>query len=292
NRIGAEWRTDLQIGTNPAVVSQFFQPLSFDLRYFVSPEVRFEQSNVNVFSETEPFAQYRTTESEMSLAVGREIGNSGELRAGAVFSTGSARLQIGDETLPNLDFDRGGYFVRLRRDTLDDLEFPTSGSNVDLTWTMLRSELGSDTSANLAEFEWNRVRSFGRHTVAFGLDLATTESGEVSVLDFFDLGGFLALSGLDRGQLRGPHAGLARAIYYRRFGADSVGPFDSPIYIGGSLEAGNVWEDRDDISIDSALINGSLFIGLDTLVGPLFLATGFSEDADSSVYLFLGSPLR
>ena len=37
NRLGAEWRTDLQVGTDPAVFSEFYQPLSFDLRYFVAP---------------------------------------------------------------------------------------------------------------------------------------------------------------------------------------------------------------------------------------------------------------
>ncbi|MEM1262555.1 MAG: patatin-like phospholipase family protein [Pseudomonadota bacterium] len=292
NRLGAEWRTDLQIGTNPRLNSEFYQPLSFDLRYFVSPQVRFEQRNVNVFSATEPFARYRATQSEFALSVGRELGNSGELRVGVAHSTGSARLQIGDEALPNLDFDRGRYFARLRRDTLDDLQFPRNGTQLDLAWSLFRPELGSDTKASLMSASWTRVRSYGRHSLAFGLDLATTESGEVSVLDFFDLGGFLSLSGLDRGQLRGPHAALARLLYYRRLGADSVGLFDWPLYIGASLESGNVWEDRDDVSLDSALVNGSGFVGMDTTFGPLFLAAGFSEDGDTSIYLFLGSPIR
>lgn len=292
NRLGAEWRTDLQIGTNPIVRSEFYQPLSFDLRYFISPEVEFEQRNVNVFSDTEPFARYRATQSEFALSIGRELGISGEFRVGVAYSTGSARLQIGDEMLPNLDFDRGGYFARLRRDTLDDPQFPRNGTQLDLAWQLFRPELGSDTKASLVSASWTRVRSFGRHSLAFGLDLATTESGEVSVLDFFDLGGFLTLSGLDRGQLRGPHAALARIIYYHRLGADSVGLFDWPLYVGASLERGNVWEDRDDASFGSALVNGSGFIGMDTTFGPLFLAAGFSEDGDSSVYLFLGSPIR
>ncbi len=292
NRLGGEWRTDLQIGTNPQLVSEFYQPLSFDLRYFVSPAVRFEQRNVNVFSDTEPFARYRTTESEAALSIGRQLGSSGEVRIGAARSVGSARLQIGDETLPNLDFDRGGYFFTLRRDTLNDPQFPTRGGRFDLEVDLLRPELGADTKANLVRLQWTRLKTFGRHSVAFALDAGTTESGDVSVLDFYDLGGFLSLSGLDRDQLRGPHAGLARAVYYRRFGVATPGLFDWPLYIGASIEAGNVWERRDDISFDSLRINGSAFIGLDTLFGPLFLASGIAEGGDTSVYLFLGSPLR
>ena len=292
NRLGAEWRNDLQIGTSPALAAEFYQPLSGDLRFFVAPSVAFDQLNINVFSDTEPFARYRTTTSEFSLAAGRELGISGEFRVGVAYSTGSARLQVGDEALPNLDFDRGRYFLRLRRDTLDDPQFPRVGGQVELAVDALRPELGSDNKANLVRLSWDRVRSFGRHSFAFGLDLGTTESGNASVLDFFDLGGFLNLSGLDREQLRGPHAALARTVYYRRFGAENSGLFDWPLYVGGSLEAGNVWETRDAVSLDTALFNGSLFVALDTAFGPLFLAGGLSEGGNSSVYLFLGAPLR
>ena len=34
--------------------------------------------------------------------------------------------------------------------------------------------------------------------------------------------------------------------------------------------------------------NGSLFIGLDTLLGPVYFATGFDEGGGSAYYLFLG----
>ena len=61
-----------------------------------------------------------------------------------------------------------------------------------------------------------------------------------------------------------------------------------PVYIGASIEAGNVWTSRHDISFDSARTNGSLFIGLDTLLGPVYFATGFDEGGGSAYYLFLG----
>ena len=31
NRLGAEWRTDLQLGTDPALLTEFYQPLEFRL---------------------------------------------------------------------------------------------------------------------------------------------------------------------------------------------------------------------------------------------------------------------
>ena len=61
------------------------------------------------------------------------------------------------------------------------------------------------------------------------------------------------------------------------------------MYIGASLEAGNVWQNRQDVSFDSLLTNGSLFLGLDSFLGPLYLAAGFSEDGETSLYLFIGA---
>ena len=61
-----------------------------------------------------------------------------------------------------------------------------------------------------------------------------------------------------------------------------------PAYIGMSLEAGNVWERRTDISFGSARKDASLFLGFDTLLGPVYLATGFEEGGPSALYLFLG----
>ena len=292
NPLGAEWRTDLQIGTNPRLFSEFYQPLSFDLRYFISPELLVEQRNIDVFENAEPFARFRFTSAQIGLSGGRELGNSGEVRVGVRRSSGNARLKIGDESLPNADFDSGSYFLSLRRDTLDDPQFPRAGTALGMELEFERPELGSDTHVDLITANWTKVRSFERNTFAFGLKLATSSNGVPTLQDLYSLGGFLNLSGLDSGQIRGPHAGVARIIYYRQLTGSGGSLFDWPMYIGTSLEAGNVWQTRDEVSLDSLVFSGSAFIGLDTFFGPLFFATGLSEDGDSTFYLFLGAPFR
>jgi NTE family protein len=69
---------------------------------------------------------------------------------------------------------------------------------------------------------------------------------------------------------------------------DASAAFTLPIYAGGSLEAGNVWQNRDAISFNSLDLAGSLFLGLDTPVGPLYLAGGLAEGGVKSMYMFLG----
>ena len=106
--------------------------------------------------------------------------------------------------------------------------------------------------------------------------------------DFYSLGGLFDLSGLAQDAISGPQFGIARAIYYRRIGSGQDGLFDVPTYLGFSLELGNVWLRRSDVSASSALFNGSAFLGFDTVLGPVYFAAGFGEGGDKTLYLLLG----
>ena len=104
------------------------------------------------------------------------------------------------------------------------------------------------------------------------------------------MGGFLRLSGLDYGQISGPHAALGKLVYYRRLGDYSGGLLEVPVYLGASAEVGNVWQDRSDIDADSLLVNGSVFAAFETLFGAIYVAVGLAEGGDRAFYLSIGSP--
>ncbi|MDH3621080.1 MAG: patatin-like phospholipase family protein [Gammaproteobacteria bacterium] len=291
NRLGAEWRTDLRLGTDPRVFSEFYQPLSFDSRLFIAPRINIEQSNINAFVDTSTVARVRLSEAEAGLDFGRELGRVGELRVGLFRGLGEARVKIGDPSLPNVDFNTGGAFARLRFDTFDNPRFPRRGLRSDIRWTLSRPGFGADHEFDTIEGEATQTWSRGKNSLQLGLSYATTLESDNAIQDFFPMGGFLRLSGLERGEIAGPHAALAKLVYYRRVG-DTSGILDTPIYLGMSAEAGNVWTERSDISFDSMLLNGSIFAGFDTLLGPVYLAAGFAEHGQSNFYLFIGAPPR
>ena len=291
NRLGAEWRNDLQLGTDPAFYSEFYQPLSFNSRVFVAPYINLEQSNIDAFVMDETIARLRLSEAETGLEFGRELGRVGEFRFGVYRGFGEARVKVGDPSIPNIDFDTGGAFVRLRFDTLDNARFPRSGLLSDLQWTLSRPGLGADAEFDTIEGEILQTWSRGKNSVQLGLGYATTLESDNTIQDYFPLGGFLRLSGLERGEISGPHAALAKLVYYRRLG-DTSGILDTPVYLGLSAEAGNVWQTRSEMNFDSLLLNGSVFVGLDTYIGPVYFAAGFAEGGQSNVYLFIGTPPR
>lgn len=292
NRLGAEWRTDLQLGTDPTLLTEFYQPLSFDSRLFVAPRLELRQSNLNAFSLDDTVARYRVTEGDLRLDIGRELGTIGEFRVGIYRGGGQARVKVGDPSIPNIEFDTGGAFAQLRFDTVDNSRFPRKGVLADIRWNLSRPGLGADNKFDTFEGEYSQTWSRGKNSLQFGLVYATTINSDTTVQDYFPLGGFLRLSGLERGEISGPHAALTRLVYYRRVGDTTGDLFETPIYVGFSAEAGNVWQTRDEISFDTLQINGSLFAGVDSFFGPVYLAAGFAENNETNFYLFIGAPPR
>ena len=291
NSLGAEWRTDLRLGTEPLLVTEFYQPLSFNSRYFVAPRLDMEQTNFNVFTAGDNVARYRVSDALIALDVGRELGLWGEVRLGVFRGIGEARLNIGDPVFPNVEFQTGGVFASFNVDTLDNAQIPLHGSQVNIEWTLGRPGLGSDDNYESISAFASKVWTTGRHSLNAGVNFNTSRDADDIVQNFFTLGGFLNLSGFAPGQISGPHSALARLSYYRRSG-QIKGAFAVPLYIGASLEAGNVWQSRSDISMDSLLIHGSVYLGLDTFVGPVIFAAGFGEGGNKSLYLSIGSPIN
>jgi NTE family protein len=292
NAQGAEWLTDLQLGTDPLLASEFYQPFRAGSAPFVAPRIGLRQRNLSIFDGSDAIARYRISEVEAGLDFGTEIGSIGEFRLGAYRGFGKARVKVGDPTLPNAEFDTGGVLARLRFDTRDDAQFPRSGIRADLRWNASLPGLGADERYDTVELEFENTWSVGKNSVQLGAIYATTLDSKDAIQDLFTLGGFLRLSGLERGEISGPHAALARLVYYRRVSESTGGIFNVPIYLGASLETGNTWDDRGDISFDSALLNGGLFAGFDTPIGPVYLGAGLAEGGNSNYYLFFGAPPR
>ena len=62
-----------------------------------------------------------------------------------------------------------------------------------------------------------------------------------------------------------------------------------PAYIGASVEAGNVWDSREAVSVESLIYAGSVFVGIDSPLGPIFFGYGQAEGGNDSFYLSFGS---
>ena len=284
NNLNAEWRTGLQLGDEPGVFTEWHQPLDPLSRYFVNARLEYLNSNMNVFDNAgNKLARYRLSAAGFEFAIGREFGTWGEGRLGYRRESGSAEINIGTPA-PDIDVDSGELFVRLSDDKLDDLHFPGSGHFGQLEYIASRESYGASTDYDQWLLSYTHAISWGQNSLVAGILGGTTVDDNAPLEGLFELGGFLNLSGFQVGELSGQHLGLLRLIYMHRL----VDVRFFKTYAGASLETGNVWQRSEDVSLDNSITAGSVFLGFDTPIGPLYLGYGMTDTDRQSAYIYLG----
>ncbi|HEX6833136.1 MAG TPA: hypothetical protein VF132_06340, partial [Rudaea sp.] len=202
-------------------------------------------------------------------------------------------LRVGaPEQLPNFSSSFGGTILRMVFDDLDNSAFPTHGSRVDVSEEILLNELGSSDNAHITRARWDTVLSSGPNNFLIGAGVNSANGGgrALQIAAFSPLGGLTNLSGYAENQLFATQTALARLVYYRRL-TDAQALFSVPVYLGASAELGGVWDTRRAIGSD-AIPAGSVFLGVDTFLGPVFLGYGYARGGHSAAYLTFGSLLR
>ncbi len=287
NKLGAEWLTRAQIGDVQELYSEFYQPLDAGSRYFVAPYLNLGSQNIEATLDDDPVAEYRLERYGFGLNLGRQIGTSGEVRLGVGQAWGEANVRIGDQDLPKASFNEGFYELKYSFDTLDNVYFPHHGEDIRLTLRQFEPDLGSDQRYRQWDFKLDKALSSGPNTFVLGGRYGRTLDDADVVVSSMVMGGARQLSGFRQNSLSGQNLSLARVVYYRRLTPRAYLPLDFPLYLGGSLERGRVW--NNDNEFDSGYINAaSIFLGFDTPLGPLSFSYGFNTEDQKAVYLNLG----
>ncbi len=251
NRRAGELRLATQIGDSPLVSAEFYQPLDVGLRYFINPQIFYDSRTFSRFEGGEEIEEFRVNRYGGGISAGRVLGRWGEFRIGLRRYTGDAEVRIGDPGVPDIDIDGAEAFLRLSYDTLDNRNWPRAGALHQWEWIESVEGLGADSDFSQSLLRATVAKSWGRNTVLAGVRFNYTADGVAPVQNRFRSGGFFNLSGFVQDALSGQQELALVSAYYRRLGNIQR----LPAYAGFSLEYGNVFEDRDDISLspDDAL---------------------------------------
>lgn len=288
NSLGAEWRNFVQIGGNIKLETDFYQPLNENQEYYIDPYLGYQQYDLDISNESSrERTRFRVRQAQIGVEVGRNLARWGRLSLGLHYNAGKNELRIGQSSADEGDFNDSGYSIRWAADTLDSLNFPTSGYFGNLHYYSALTALGADQEFQTLSLDAFKPYSWGKSTLIPRFRLAGALSGDLGPQNLFMLGGFLNLSGYQSGQISGQYIAFGELIYMYRLDNASAA-FTIPLYAGGSLEVGGAWNDLDDVSFDTLIPAGSLFLGADTPLGPLYLGAGLSDGSNASLYLTLG----
>jgi len=288
NSLGAESRWDMQVGSSPLFGTELYLPLDNIARYFIAPHLQVEEHDLPQDEGGRQVGEFRISSFDEGVDFGRELGSWGEVRLGALDSRGNSHVYLGDFKVPASSFNLPEYFLRFGYDTLDTANFPHSGQSLT-SQLSYEGNGGGEQGSNQYTIDYRAAHSWAKNTVGLWLSSGSTIGGsQTNVRTFFPLGGFLNLSGVPTQSIAGPQYAIGRLIYLRKVGNGGEGILDVPAYVGVSLEDGNVWSSRNQISFGNTRKDASLFFGADTYIGPAYFAVGYDESGSITLYVFLG----
>lgn len=300
---GTEWRNQVGIGQTPRLFSEIYQPLGFQLGnsndWIAAASVELERRTINLFDvdSGRALARLQRDASTIAADLGQPWGRLGEIRLGIVHQDWRITPKlIAQQTVANdgrLDQNWHETGLRLKAvvDQLDFANFPQRGYRVLMEAAAGQQNGGTTVRhASFTRFELQAtaVRSWGVHTLNLNARTLIARQPEDSAQGPYTLGGFQQLSGYQPGQLTGNTLLFGRATYYQRLRDTPV--LTRGFFVGGSLETGNAWSQREPVSLRDLRLAASVFVGADTGIGPLYVALGRAPKGGSAVYLFIGRP--
>ncbi len=289
NSLGAEWVTDMQVGHTDRIMSEFYQPIDIQHRYFVAPLIELKQSTTDLFSNDKLIARYGIKRSRIGLDIGRDMGQYGQVRLGIRAGVVNPSLAIGSPSLsPGADsISEGAFVASLLLDQLDSVYFPRSGWLASAILYNANSSLGADDAYTKWDARGTLVRSFDRHTFSLTGVANGSMDGTLPKYDQNQWGGFLRQSGYQVGQLLGESLTFGRLMYYNKLKEYQI--FDG-LYVGFSLEFGKMRNPLVPGNTTDLIKSAATFVATDSPIGPVYFAYGRADDGNSSFYLFLGLP--
>jgi NTE family protein len=284
NSTGGEWTSILAVGNDPTIETYLFQPIGKNLDFFFLPRATVKREKFNLYEDTDRIAEYKVREFEIAAGIGYEFGSRAAILSNLVYSSLKSEIQVGDPSLSELEIDIGYLELAYRYDTLDDIDFPSRGSLIRLSYIDAMESLGSDVEYSQWESKTGTVRTWNDFSLMFVLKAGGTDGGETEPTRQFRLGGYGNLTALKPDQLTGRQMGIAQVALFRRF----EGIKFLPAFVGGLFEYGGAWDDWDDADTDSSIFSGTAFIAVDSPMGPAQVGMAFSDKGDQSFYIRIG----
>lgn len=284
DRFGSEFRALSILGEDPTLLLDLYKYVRPRLKLFLNPQLYAERREVPVYDGRDKIFTTEVTQYGGGLSAGREFGRHASLELGARLFSGSVDTEVGTNPIGDFDYDGGEYFLRAVYDRLDDRYFPGSGSLIDARLLTSDDGLGADAEYEQLVVDALIARSLGRHTFMGGARYYETLDEQAPVYARFRAGGFARLSGFNDQELTGQNFAMGLAGYrYHVAGSGLL-----PASLGMTVEYGQVAENADDL-FDDALLNGSLYFGYRSPIGPLYLGVGLAEGGRQRLFLRVGN---
>lgn len=286
NRLDGQWRTDLEVGRDFNLQSEWYQPASLGSELFLAPKVFYSDQQRDLRFSSETRYGYEYTRTGAAVELGSVFGRFGEIRAGVTYAYAATRTQAGP-IIPERSYHQGGFTLRSVYDQLDSVYFPHEGGAARINYFSSRDNFGADLRYDRLDISAKRALTRGRTTVQVNLRMASSLDTTLPFYDAFGLGGLFNLSAYPPGYFLGNEVLSGGLLLYRQVSSLSAA-LGRGIYAGTALEAGRVTGALPGYAAPDEALSGGLFLAADTVLGPFYLVGAAGDRKQRALYLALG----
>jgi NTE family protein len=287
--LGAQWRNEIQFGTNQILSTSFYQPLDIPQRFFVEPKAFWNQDWQNVFYDGNEIARYQFIDLGGRLDLGMNFGNVAQLRVGYLATDRRVELQTGSPLLPQLDARDAGIAASFVYDTRDTPFAATRGVVASLEYFKSDAAFGAQRDWQRAELGVGFAVPFRNNVLRLDLAGGSGLSSNLPADRLFPLGGPVSLAGYELDALRAAAYWTISGSYLWQI-KDIFALRGQALYAGLRLQDLKAYETLD--AINRGQIGSlSVFITGRTPVGPLTLGFATTTASSHTVWLSIGRPI-
>lgn len=288
NRLGAEWKTEGQVGSEHSLFSEFYQPLDHRGFFFIAPNFEYKSELQNVYEDDQRIAEYDVKTRLGRLDFGFQLRQHAELRIGPWWGEGETEIDTGSSDLPQEDDTITGLHMSLITDRQDRTMFARFGSYLKIEAAIARTYAGGDREFDRLFVLHRWQHSFGDHTVFTVAKYGTSFGGDLPGYAQFTDGGLLGFGGIAKDQFRGDDLAVASIGYQYRLLTlpSSIG---RAVYFVTRADYGNIWQSDEPMEISDCRSGGLVALAADTIIGPVFAGIGFGDEGTDRYYFMLGN---
>lgn len=276
----------IRLGRVNSLAAEYQDPFAEGSNYFYALEGFTDRRSLFVRNTDDLVAEYRRERTQGGIGVGYGFYESYDAKLGVRRGFGDITRRVGSPELPETDFDVGDLLATFSYDTLDDVDFPREGSFIEAGISRTLDAIGG--SGNFTELSGQVTQpiNIGFTNLIYRGEFSFTD-GERPIGRAFTLGGFLDLSGYTQNSLLATSYQVNRLMILEPIneGSSLLG---YKLFAGASVELSSLLSSNAGVNDGGVISSGSIFLGANTPLLPIYVGVGGAEGGNYSFYLVVG----
>lgn len=282
----AEWRSDIMVGTQYGISSQYYRPLSAKSKFFVAPNIYANYLKYPIYAHDNFLAEYRRSSAGGGFDFGYEFGSIAQLTVG--YTAGYSRFvpKIGDATLlPTVSGRFGSSTLRFALNDADNPIIPRRGQFGMLAASWIDSNPGAAHAFPLSEGMMTKfIYLNSPSSIYIGARGGTSFGNELVGVPAFSLGGTNGFAAYGENELLTNQYYQFHVGYIRKLAKLPV-LLGEGVYFNGFGEVGKVFYPPERSQIPG---DGAASIVINTIFGPIEIGGAVGATGHRRIFFKLG----